>query len=45
VAMRLTADAGAVQTIAAAVTAQQKGLLPGAALPLPDGPGVPAIAP
>jgi hypothetical protein len=45
VAMRLTADAGAVQTIAAAVTAQQKGLLPGGALPLPDGLGVPAIAP
>ena len=46
VAMRLTADAGAVQTIAAAVTAQQKVLLPGgASLPLPDGPGVPAIAP
>lgn len=46
VAMRLTADAGAVQTIAAAVTAQQKVLLPGgASLPLPGGLGAPAIAP
>lgn len=46
VAMRLTADAGAVQTIAAAVTAQQKVLLPGgASLPLPGGLGGPAIAP
>jgi len=47
VAMRLTADAGAIQTIAAAITAQGPALLPAGAggLPLPGGRGVPALAP
>jgi hypothetical protein len=47
VAMRLTADGGAIQSIAAAITAQGPALLPAGAggLPLPGGRGVPALAP
>jgi hypothetical protein len=48
VAMRLSAEAGAIETIAAAVTAQAPGgLAPagGGFLPSPADPGVPALAP
>lgn len=48
VAMRLSAEAGAIETIAAAITAQTPGgLAPagGGFLPSPDGAGVPALAP
>jgi hypothetical protein len=47
VAMRLSADGGAIQTIAAAITSQGPALLPAGAggLPLPGGRGVPALAP
>ena len=47
VAMRLSADAGAIETIAAAITRQAGGAVGPAAggLPLPNGSGAPALAP
>lgn len=47
VAMRLSADAGAIETIAAAITRQAGGAVGPAAggLPLPNGRGAPALAP